>query len=956
MSRIPFRATYRLQLTPDFGFAAARDLIPYLRDLGVSHLYLSPSLQARAGSRHGYDVIDPTRVSDELGGEVELRRLAAAAHAARMGLILDIVPNHMATDDANPFWSDPRQRARFFDIESETQSHRRFFDIDDLAGVRQEDPEVFEQTHALVLRLVGEDVLDGLRIDHPDGLADPAGYFARLRERGVENVWIEKILEASERLRDWPVNGTVGYEFLNDVCALFVDGEAAEAFTELWQEITGDVRTFAEVAHEAKLEQATGTFRPETERLARVVDGDVAVDELARAAAAMPVYRTYVEPSSGLVTDDDRRAIDETGMDSAVGARLLLEREAPAEFVIRFQQTSPPVVAKGVEDTAFYRYGRLLALNDVGGDPGRFGITTADFHRGSRERADRFPLAMLTTNTHDTKRSADVRARIAALTWIPDEWGARVRRWMRLTEELRSDGARGNPVGAPATVRAPDDLERYFIFQTLAGVWPIELERLQGYMEKALREAKRNTNWVDQNADWERAVLDFCRRLYSHEAFLSDFEPFVEHLAALGDRISLGMLALKLTAPGIPDIYQGDELPFHALVDPDNRRPVDWDWHRAMLARLLGGSPPDRPTAKLWLTMRLLQLRVRHPAAFDGGDYVPLDAGEAAVAFLRGDEVLVVVATRPAGAGAPAPAASCAARTGAGATSCAAARTASGRRSPSRRCWESGEWPCSSARRIDDMPRAFITGSADGLGLELARRLDAAGHEVVLHGRNEERAADASAAVPHAVGAVSGDLASVAETRRLGEAANELGPYDVIVHNAAVYRRARPELTEDGVEQTFAVNVLAPYVLTALITPPARLIYLTSGLHRQGSPELDDLAWERRRWTWMQAYADSKLFDVVLAFAVARLWPAVRSNAVEPGWIATKMGGAGAPGTLAEGTDTQFWLATADEIPTGRLFYNRREEPAHPAASDPRVQDELLGVGERLTGLRFPAQ
>jgi (1->4)-alpha-D-glucan 1-alpha-D-glucosylmutase len=244
---------------------------------------------------------------------------------------------------------------------------------------------------------------------------------------------------------------------------------------------------------------------------------------------------------------------------------------------------------------------------------------------------------MLTTNTHDTKRSADVRARIAALTWMPDEWETRVRRWMKLTESLRSD-------------QAPDDLERYFLFQTLVGAWPIELERIQGYMEKALREAKRNTRWVQRNEVWERGVRDFCRELYSHEPFLADFEPFVETLAALGDRISLGMLALKLTAPGVPDIYQGDELAFRALVDPDNRRPVDWDWHQAMLARLLGGSPADRPTAKLWLTMRLLHLRVRHPRAF-AGDYVPLDAGEAAVAFLRGDEILVVVATRRAGAG-----------------------------------------------------------------------------------------------------------------------------------------------------------------------------------------------------------------------------------------------------------------------------------------------------------------
>ncbi|HEY2258242.1 MAG TPA: malto-oligosyltrehalose synthase [Solirubrobacteraceae bacterium] len=630
----PFRATYRLQLTPDFGFAAARARIPYLRDLGVSHLYLSPSLQARAGSTHGYDVVDPTRVSDDLGGEEELRALAGAAHDAGLGLILDIVPNHMAADEANRFWTDPRLRERFFDIDSETHSHRRFFDIDDLAGVRQEDPEVFEETHRLVLSLVQEGVIDGLRIDHPDGLADPAQYFRRLRERGVEHVWVEKILEASERLRDWPVNGTVGYEFLNDVCALFVDRDAEPAFTDLWVSLSGDRRIFSQVAGDAKLEQASGTFRPEMERLQRVLDQALPAAELAEAVAAMPIYRTYIEPRSGLVTDDDRRAIDQAAMPAVIAQWLLLQRPVAPEFVTRFQQTSPPVVAKGVEDTAFYRYVRLVALCDVGGDPGRFGISVSDFHAGCRERAERFPLAMLNTNTHDTKRSADVRARIAALTWIEAEWAERVGGWLELTAPLCADGA-------------PDDLERYFLFQTLVGAWPIELERIQAYMEKALREAKRNTNWVDQNAAWEQAVLDFCRELYSFESFLADFRPFVARVAKLGDRISLGMVALKLTAPGVPDIYQGDELGFRALVDPDNRRPVDWDWHQAMLSRLQGGSPPDAATRKLWLTSRLLQLRIRQPGAFQG-DYEPLDAGESTLAYLRGGRVLVLVATREA--------------------------------------------------------------------------------------------------------------------------------------------------------------------------------------------------------------------------------------------------------------------------------------------------------------------
>jgi (1->4)-alpha-D-glucan 1-alpha-D-glucosylmutase len=632
---IPLRATYRLQLTPDFDFSAARAQIPYLRDLGVSHLYLSPSLQARAGSTHGYDVIDPTRISTELGGEAAFRELAQDAHAAGLGIVLDLVPNHMATDDANRFWTDPELRAQFFDVDAATGRHRRFFDIDDLAGVRQEDPEVFDQTHALALSLVREGVVDALRIDHPDGLADPAGYFQRLRDGGAETVWIEKILEPSERLRDWPVTGTVGYEFLNDVCALFVDRAAEPTFTALWQELSGDAREFAEVAAEAKLEQATGPFAPEVERLAAVAEVAGGTDALARAVASFPIYRTYVEPGSGAVDPADREAVSEAGeMPAQVAEMLLLERPTVPEFITRFQQTTPPVVAKGVEDTAFYRYVRLLALCDVGGDPGRFGIDAERFHAANAERARRFPRAMLTTMTHDTKRSADVRARLAALTWLPDLWEQRVRRWLTLTEPLRSGGA-------------PDDLERYFLFQTLAGAWPIEPERVEQYMEKALREAKRNTNWVEQNTEWEDAVKRFCRSLYEHDEFRSDLDDFVRELEFAGDCIALGTVTLKLTAPGVPDIYQGDEMPVYALVDPDNRRPVDWHWNRTMLGRLAGGAQPDAGIRKLWLTTRLLGLRIRRPRAFTGASYEPLRTADGVVAYLRGEEVLVAVSTRP---------------------------------------------------------------------------------------------------------------------------------------------------------------------------------------------------------------------------------------------------------------------------------------------------------------------
>jgi (1->4)-alpha-D-glucan 1-alpha-D-glucosylmutase len=616
-------ATYRLQLGPHMTFADVRALVPYLRDLGISHLYLSPTLQARSGSTHGYDVVDPTRVSDALGGEEGLRALAAEG----LGLILDIVPNHMGTGDENRWWSDPDERVRVFDVDPETGHYRRFFDIDDLAGVRVEDPEVFALTHGKVLELVADGVADGLRVDHPDGLADPAGYLERLREAGAERVWIEKILAPGEDLRDWPVSGTVGYEFLNDVQGLFVDPAGEAPLTELSRELTGETRPFDEVALEAQLEQATGTFAREVERLRRLHDpGD-----LEEALARLPVYRTYVR--DGVFDPADRAALTAAG-------RPGLFAGAPEEFVSRFQQTSPPVTAKGIEDTAFYRYLRLLALNDVGGDPGRWGISVGEFHAANAERARRFPQGLLITQTHDTKRSGDARARLGALSALAGGWGTNVRRWYELTDELVEDGAGG---------RAPDSHERYLIFQTLVAVWPIDAQRLEGYLEKALREAKRNTSWVDQDHDWEARVKRFAVALLTHEPFLASFEPFLAEVVAVGERSALGQLLLKLTVPGVPDIYQGDELTDLSLVDPDNRRPVDWDRRRAALAELRDGEVATRETLKLHVIERALELRARRPEVFAGA-YTPLDAGPDVCAFTRGDEdeVLVVVELRNA--------------------------------------------------------------------------------------------------------------------------------------------------------------------------------------------------------------------------------------------------------------------------------------------------------------------
>jgi (1->4)-alpha-D-glucan 1-alpha-D-glucosylmutase len=596
-----FRAVYRLQLRPSFGFAAARALVPYLRDLGVSHLYLSPVLQARSGSSHGYDVVDPTRVSDELGGEAELRALCSAG----LGVILDVVPNHMAVDDENPYWRDPALRERFFDYDPASGRHRRFFTIDELAGVRVEDPEVFAVTHSKVLELVEEGLVDGLRIDHPDGLADPRGYLERLPRIPV---WVEKILARGEALRDWPVEGTTGYEFANDVTALFVDPRGEEPLTELYEELTGEARSFAEVAYEAKLELAAGELAPELSRLRELLPRA----DLEEAAASLGVYRTYVEPWSGSVDDADRAAL--AGLPDDLRRILLLEERGHDELVTRFQQTTGALMAKGVEDTAFYRWFRLAALNEVGGDPGRFLLSVDEFHRANLERESRFPRHLLATTTHDTKRSGDVRARIAALAGMAEGWAKAVRGWRTLE----------------------DPSEDYLLWQTLVGTWPIELERIQEYMQKALREAKRNTNWVEPDTAHEGRIREAIGAVY--DDLPAGFEAFAQRVAEAGRRISLAMTLLKLTAPGVPDIYQGDELESLNLVDPDNRRPVDFGLRRRLLA---SASPPE----KLRLIREVLALRARGTL----GAYEPIDAGDGACAFRRGADIVVIAALRASG-------------------------------------------------------------------------------------------------------------------------------------------------------------------------------------------------------------------------------------------------------------------------------------------------------------------
>jgi len=610
------RATYRLQLTPAFGFAEARELVPYLRDLGISHLYLSPSLQAREGSQHGYDVVDPRHISPALGGEDEFRRLAGAG----LGVILDIVPNHMAAVDENPFWRDLSLRQMFFDVDLRTGFHRRFFDVGELGGVKQEDWEVFWATHAKVIELVREGVVDGVRVDHPDGLADPGEYFERLAEAGVEHVWAEKILEPGEELRDWPIEGTTGYEFLNDVLALCVNQDADKELTDLYEQFTGDTRRYDDLVSLSKLEVAVNIFEPELRRLHQEVE----VENLPLALASFHVYRTYIRPEEGVVEEADRFEIGRANVSEELRRILFLQVPGREEFIVRFQQTTGPVMAKGVEDTAFYRYFRLSALNEVGGNPGRFGMSVDEFHAANEKRVARFPRHLLTTYTHDTKRSPDVRSRIAALTWLAPEWAERVRAWH---DELGG---------------LPDKREELLVFQTIVGASPIERDRLDGYLQKALREGKVNTNWLSPNEDHEREVQDYAWR--AHALIAND--PFLDRVRAIGRRLALAQLLLKLTAPGVGDVYRGDELEDLSLVDPDNRRPVDWRARQDALRALQEGAPVDDTNAKLYVTWKTLTLRAERAAAF-AGSYRAVDAGAGVCAYVRSDEVLVAAAVRP---------------------------------------------------------------------------------------------------------------------------------------------------------------------------------------------------------------------------------------------------------------------------------------------------------------------
>ena len=837
MSR-PVRATYRVQLHAGFTFDDAAALAPYLADLGISHLYCSPYLQAAPGSTHGYDVVDHTRLNDELGGAEAHARMTAALQAHGIGQVLDIVPNHMAVAGrANAWWWDVLENgpsskyASYFDIDwdpperkliaqvlvpilgdhygrvlengelvlhreagsflvryhehelpvsprtvddllvraeervasdelaslanafgrlphalltdrdsvlerhrdkevlrqrladlceadetiaaaideevkavnddvevlhvlLERQNYRlafwrtagreldyrRFFDITTLVALRTEEEHVFADIHELVLRLVADGVIDGLRVDHVDGLRDPKRYLERLRAAAGPSAYltVEKILlgweegdgRVDEKLRtSWPVEGTSGYDFLVQVNTLLHDPAGEAPLTELYERFTGSSSDVHALERDAKLEIMRTVLAADVERLtaqfAVVAEGHRRYrdhtrselrDALREVIAGFDVYRTYVVGGSEDEVADEDIEIVSRAVERAMAARpdldpelfgflgdllvLRYEGAAETELAERFQQVSAPVMAKAVEDTVFYRFLRLVSLNEVGGEPSEFGCAVADFHE--RRVADRGNRSLLATSTHDTKRSEDVRARLAALAEIPEPWAAAVERWSALIGDTGIDRA-----------------TEYLAYQTVVGAWPLTTERLQAYLEKATKEAKLQTSWIDADPDYDAAVASFAASLLGNERFVHDVDRFLAdtQLVEAGQWNSLVQTTLKLTCPGVPDLYQGTELWDLSLVDPDNRRPVDYDLRRRLLGMDLGVPhgeiSPEREggAAKLDLIRTLLWLRRDRPELFDvDAGYEPLTVdgpdAERVVAFSRAGGALQVMACR----------------------------------------------------------------------------------------------------------------------------------------------------------------------------------------------------------------------------------------------------------------------------------------------------------------------
>ncbi len=754
-------ATYRLQVRPGFGFAEVAQLAPYLADLGVSHVYLSPILEPAPGSTHGYDVIDHARLNTEAGGTAGFAQLTAALRAVGLGAVADVVPNHMAVPTPArlnaALWSVLRDGpgspyASWFDVDWTTESrallmpvlgnrigavladgelvvdksgdepvlryvdhefplrpgteqlplkelvdrqwyrlawwrvaddelnYRRFFDVDTLAAIRVEDPSVFAATHALLLDLVHRGELTGLRIDHPDGLADPRGYLRRLAEASG-NCWVvvEKIVEGGETLpADWPCAGTTGYDALQRVGGLFLDPAAAAPLAAVLTELAGDSPDFTAVVEQAKREVIEGGLYAEVARLVELLveicRDDITLRDHTRRQlrtcvvellVAFDRYRAYVVPDEppGTTTvevvlaaaeiaadrvpeeaQDTLELVRDLVLDRPVGARGFSGPDVARrhEFVVRFQQTCGPVMAKGVEDTAFYRWHRLVSLNEVGGDPTYLGVAPEEFHAFAARQQRDWPAGMTTLSTHDTKRSEDVRARLSALAEYPHEWAEAVREWTEAAARYRS------PDGAP------DRPTMYLLWQTLVGTWPlsegdgggsdgggpISAQRLTQYLAKASHEAKRYTSWTHPDPGYDGALAAFATAVLADPELLASVGRFCALTVPAARVAVLGQKVVQLLMPGVPDVYQGCELVDLSLVDPDNRRAVDFDERRARMAALDGGARPrDLSDEKLLVTCAALRLRREHPQWFVGqrSSYTALATSTGnAVAFARG--------------------------------------------------------------------------------------------------------------------------------------------------------------------------------------------------------------------------------------------------------------------------------------------------------------------------------
>jgi len=710
---MPPASTYRLQVRASFPLSAVASILDYLTQLGVGAIYLSPLLRATSDSEHGYDVVDFTAVDPSRGGPVGWSHLVTDVRRRPLQIVVDIVPNHAGVADAseNAAWWDVLRLgrespyARWFDIDwtrgrirlpvlsddedalaalrvidgelryhehrfpiaprtgprpgesaravhdrqhyelvswrraDVDQSYRRFFAVSSLAGIRVEDPAVFDATHREILRWVREDDVTGLRVDHPDGLADPTGYLRRLRA-AAPTAWltVEKILEPGEQLpRAWPVDGTTGYEALADAGGVFVDRAGEQPFDELYRELTGDRRTFADHVVDGKRLVTTTILRAEVHRLARLVpDVPLATEALAEVLVAMPVYRSYLPIGAEYLREAiecaSRRRPDLAGVITGLEQRL---NDPADELACRFQQVSGAVMAKGVEDTAYYRYSRFIALNEVGGDPARFGLDPDGFHEAARRRLAEWPAGMTTSMTHDTKRGEDVRARLAVLAELPAEWATLARYLHQLV-----------PVPNPAL--------GYLLWQTVAGAGLIARERFHAYAEKAMREASDGTSWADPDVAFESAVHAAVDVVYDDPQINDAIAKFIRLVEPPGWSNALGQKAITLTMPGVPDVYQGTEWWDDSLVDPDNRRAVDFESRWSMLRALdaAGGLPPvDRTgSAKLWVVSRTLRLRRDRPELFTA--YQPVRAiGSGArhvLAFDRGGATTVAT-VRPVG-------------------------------------------------------------------------------------------------------------------------------------------------------------------------------------------------------------------------------------------------------------------------------------------------------------------